>query len=173
MHRFWCLFFTAGNWEKDTENGAPGNLFRHFYFETASEIFWWEFIRFFGPIVLSHKSSSEMSASGYVTLLIRSVESSPSLIASYHLAFKRVLKNNNFFKNHFLISNLILVEELSAWVVQNYVNFDMKTLGFAKINFLLKDDKKTNINACIMSFWQAVEYWNWCWKLNNFFLLLW
>ena len=70
-------------------------------------------------MVLSHKSSSEMSASGYVTLLIRSVESSPSLIASYHLAFKRVLKNNNFFKNHFLISNLTLVEELSAWVVQN------------------------------------------------------
>ena len=61
-----------------------------------------------------------MSASGYVTLLIRSVESSPSLIASYHLAFKRVLKNNNFFKNHFLISNLTLVVELSAWVVQNH-----------------------------------------------------
>ena len=58
-----------------------------------------------------------MSASGYVTLLIRSVESSPSLIASYHLAFKRVLKNNNFFKNHFLIINLTLVVELSAWVV--------------------------------------------------------
>ena len=35
--------------------------------------------KIFGPIVLSHKSSSEMSASGYVTLLIRSVESSPSL----------------------------------------------------------------------------------------------
>ena len=87
--------------------------------------------KIFGPIVLSHKSSSEMSASGYVTLLIRSVMSSPSLIASYHLAFKRVLKNNNFFKNHFLISNLTLVEELSAWVVQNYVDFDMKTLGFA------------------------------------------
>ena len=97
--------------------------------------------KIFGPIVLSHKSSSEMSASGYVTLLIRSVESSPSLIASYHLAFKRVLKNNNFFKNHFLISNLTLVEELSAWVVQNYVNFDMKTLGFAMINFWLKDNK--------------------------------
>ena len=95
----------------------------------------------FGSIVLSHKSSSEMSASGYVTLLIRSVESSPSLIASYHLAFKRVLKNNNFFKNHFLISNLTLVVELSAWVVQNYVNFDMKTLGFAKIKFWFKDDK--------------------------------
>ena len=63
-----------------------------------------------------------MSASGYVTLLIRSVESSPSLIASYHLAFKRVLKNNNFFKNHFLISNLNLVVELSAWVVQNRIH---------------------------------------------------
>ena len=98
--------------------------------------------KIFGPIVLSHKSSSEMSASGYVTLLIRSVESSPSLIASYHLAFKRVLKNNNFFKNHFLISNLTLVVELSVRIVQNYVNFDMKTLGFAKINFWLRDNNK-------------------------------
>ena len=91
--------------------------------------------KIFCPIVLSHKSSSEMSASGYVTLLIRSVESSPSLIASYHLAFKRVLKNNNFFKNHFLISNLTLVVELSVWVVQNCVNFDMKTLGLPRLPF--------------------------------------
>ena len=36
MHQFFFgVFFTAGSWEKDTENGVPGNCFAPSYFETA------------------------------------------------------------------------------------------------------------------------------------------
>ena len=100
------VFFYSWPLRKRHRKRCTWNFFWSFLFLNGFRNFLMQIHKIFGPIVLSHKSSSEMSASGYVTLLIRSVESSPSLIASYHLAFKRVLKNNNFFKNHFLISNL-------------------------------------------------------------------
>ena len=44
-------FSTAGSWEKDTENGAPGNFFGPSYFETAlhkCQINGEDFVNFWG-----------------------------------------------------------------------------------------------------------------------------
>ena len=38
VHRFRCHFFTAGSWEKDSKNDAPGICFGPSYFETALAI---------------------------------------------------------------------------------------------------------------------------------------
>ena len=37
MHQKWCIFFTAGSWEKDTIFGAVRKNFGSSYFVTALE----------------------------------------------------------------------------------------------------------------------------------------
>ena len=41
------------------------------------------------------------------------------------------------------------------------------------VEFIVSHTDCFSTNACIMSFQQAIRFWNWCWILNGFFVIFW
>ena len=88
VHSFQCLFFTAGSWEKDTENCAPEIFFGPSYFEAAlAQIFKIEKMPLFDRDARRARSGPTIYFVGWLPGLIK------------NLLFHHVLEYFIMFKN--------------------------------------------------------------------------